>query len=578
MESCGCQYDGFYYNVSDICFIQSSLIGTFYQRCTIKNGLLGCFDAMSTCTVWGDPHYVSFDGALSHFQGTCSYIITESVRHRANETQFRVIGTNNHRGNNLICRYVNGDFVSTPISLNNGTVQVYQSGFFVVINTDFGLEVSYDTNHHVRISVPLNYRNSTCGLCGNFNNRPEDDFRTRQGEIVSSDVDFANSWRASGDDEPSCNVRCGGLDCSGCTAEQTELYSTTAHCGIIQSSSGPFAACHQQHPPQRFVESCVYDLCVGGGYQPFLCQAIEAYATQCQQNGVQVIFLIFSCQVYGTGCPPTCVNPNFTEDCPLPARESCVCNAGYVLSAGVCVPHAECGCSFEGRYYSSGETVILREDCGRRCSCSYGSMTCSSHACGPHESCKGCQCDDGFVLNGNQCVPPTSCGCYHQGRYRHGGEQFNDGEECQSLCTCNGTTGTVHCVPSSCGPQESCRVVEGVFGCHPKPHGTCYASGDPHYKTFDGMKYDFQGTCRYILAKDCNATGLRQFSVEAKNEPWNGQLVSVTAEVFVKVWGYEVRMSRNNRGMVEVRGIISKCLISAKLSIFPSADDISPQL
>uniref|UniRef100_A0A672IG12 VWFD domain-containing protein n=1 Tax=Salarias fasciatus TaxID=181472 RepID=A0A672IG12_SALFA len=114
----------------------------------------------------------------------------------------------------------------------------------------------------------------------------------------------------------------------------------------------------------------------------------------------------------------------------------------------------------------------------------------------------------------DRCVPPTSCGCYHQGRYRHGGEQFNDGEECQSLCTCNGTTGTVHCVPSSCGPQESCRVVEGVFGCHPKPHGTCYASGDPHYKTFDGMKYDFQGTCRYILAKDCNATGLRQFSVE----------------------------------------------------------------
>ncbi|MEQ2190274.1 hypothetical protein GOODEAATRI_034113, partial [Goodea atripinnis] len=165
----------------------------------------------------------------------------------------------------------------------------------------------------------------------------------------------------------------------------------------------------------------------------------------------------------------------------------------------------------------------------------------------------GCRCNDGFVLNGNQCVPPTSCGCYHEGRYRQAGEQFWDGDQCQSFCTCNGVTGVVQCSPNACGPQESCRIVQGEFGCHPNPRGTCSASGDPHYLTFDGKAFDFQGTCRYVLATVCNDTdGLHHFSVKAKNEPWFGLPVSITAEVFVDVLGYEVRMSRHNSGTVEV--------------------------
>ncbi|XP_044035416.1 IgGFc-binding protein [Siniperca chuatsi] len=893
---------------------------SFSQICRPTGFQFSCQTVQrGTCTISGDPHYYTFDGTVFHFQGTCTYVLSEQCG--GGLPYYRVEGKNEHRGSThvswtrLVKVYVyneiielvkghrgeakvNGNFVATPISLGNGTVQVYESGFSVIISTDFGLEVSYDAYHYVRISVPYSYQNATCGLCGNFNNDPRDDFRTRRGEVVSSDVVFANSWKASGDNEPGCGTRCGGLDCAACTEAQTDLYSSTAHCGILQSSSGPFAACHQRLPPQTFVESCVYDLCVGGGYQPILCQALNVYASQCQQNGIQLPswrrqgFCEIPCpanshfESQGTGCPATCVNPNSTYNCPLPAQESCICNSGYILSAGVCVPHAECGCSFEGRYYRSGETVILDENCGRHCSCNYGSMTCRPHGCGPLESCRvvegergcrpnsyatcwirgpgsyytfdgltyqypgacrltlakvmglsshphfvvtaekvprgqqgfarvlkfeaegtqisiemtgsskvqvngqlirlpfssasnriqiyhssihsiivrtsfgvtvqtvwphfvrvtapgiyngslgglcgnyngqphddfrtpngilvsssqvfgdswrngslaahcvesvnhnsttnynsseycgildsphgpfaqcwamvdpqqhvnvcveilrasrdpasalcellrdyalmcqqkgvalghwrnaagceqncplnshyelcgtscpsacpslsfpfacdtvcqdGCQCDDGFVLNGNQCVPPTDCGCYHQGRYRQGGEHFWDGEECQSLCSCNGTTGAVHCIPNSCGPQESCRVVGGEFGCHSKPDGTCSASGDPHYLTFDGKAYDFQGTCRYVLATLCNATdGLHQFSVEAKNEPWSGLPVSITAEVFVNVWGYRVRISRESSGMVEVNGITKNLPIllnGGRVSVYAS--------
>ncbi|XP_026018806.1 alpha-tectorin-like isoform X1 [Astatotilapia calliptera] len=893
---------------------------SFSQICQQTSFQFSCQTVQRrTCTISGDPHYYTFDNRVFHFQGTCTYVLSEQCN--SGLPYYRVEGKNEHRGSTQVSwtrlvkvhvyndtielvkgrrgqAKVNGNFASTPFSLSNGTVQVYESGFSVVVSTDFGLVVSYDTNHYVQISLTYTYQNTTCGLCGNFNNQPQDDFRTRQGQLVSSDVVFANSWRASGDDEPGCEAQCGGLACAGCTAQQTALYSNTDHCGILSSSSGPFAACHQQLPPQSFADSCLYDLCVGGGYRPILCQALSVYASQCQQNNIRLQswrrtgFCEIPCpanshfESEGTGCPATCLNPNSTHNCPLPVQESCICDSGYILSGGVCVPHAECGCSFEGRYYRSGQTVILDENCGRRCSCSYGSMTCHSHGCGPFESCRvedgergcrpnsyetcwirgpgsyqtfdgltyqypgacqltlakvmglsshpnftvtaekvprnqqgfsnvlkfeaegtqvsiemeingkvqvagqvirlpfsagsngiqifysnlrsviirtsfgvtvqtvwphfvrvtapgvysgslgglcgnyngrphddfrtpngvlvnssqdfgdswrvgslaahcvesrghdprtdfnssqycgilrspdgpfvpcwsvvdprqqvdvcveimrgsnnpastlcdvlrdyalmcqqkgvalgqwrnatgcaltcpsnshyelcgtscpsacpslsfpftcdsvcqeGCQCNSGFILNGDQCVPPTSCGCYHQGRYRESGEQFWDGEQCQSLCTCNGNTGNVHCTPNSCGPQESCRVVEGEFGCHPNPSGTCSASGDPHYFTFDRKAYDFQGTCRYVLVTLCNATDeLNQFSVEAKNEALNGLPVSVTAEVFVNVWGYHVHMSRYNRGMVEVNGITQNVPIllnGSRVSIFAS--------
>lgn len=182
---------------------------------------------------------------------------------------------------------VNGEFAATPFLLNNGTVYVYESGFNVIVSTAFGLEVSYDTNHYVKVSVPYNYKKATCGLCGTFNDDPDDDFQTPQGERVSADV-FADSWQVEGADEPGCGTGCEGLDCADCSKEQKALFSNADYCGILQSSSGPFAVCHQLLSPEVFVESCVYDLCLEGGHQRILCQALSVYVGRCQDNGIQI--------------------------------------------------------------------------------------------------------------------------------------------------------------------------------------------------------------------------------------------------------------------------------------------------
>lgn len=68
------------------------------QQCAVKDGKLGCHNHLATCTVIGDPHYFTFDGAVAHFQGTCSYEISRTC-HASPNFSFRVVAENRYHGN-----------------------------------------------------------------------------------------------------------------------------------------------------------------------------------------------------------------------------------------------------------------------------------------------------------------------------------------------------------------------------------------------------------------------------------------------------------------------------------------------
>ncbi len=70
--------------------------------------------------------------------------------------------------------------------------------------------------------------------------------------------------------------------------------------------------------------------------------------------------------------------------------------------------------------------------------------------------------------------------------------------------------------------------------------GLCYAQGDPHYRTFDGLYYDYQGDCTLILVENCvdDVDDDEYFRVLVDNWKWNtNSAVAITVEVIVEVYG-----------------------------------------
>lgn len=81
---------------------------------------------------------------------------------------------------------------------------------------------------------------------------------------------------------------------------------------------------------------------------------------------------------------------------------------------------------------------------------------------------------------------------------------------------------------------------------------TCSATGDPHYRTFDGKVYNFMGHCEYVLAKDTD----NKFIVLGENTAC-GDLsrrpqFTCTYSVTVKVKGLNIKIHRG--GLVHVSG------------------------
>ena len=63
------------------------------------------------------------------------------------------------------------------------------------------VEIRWAIPHRIYVTVSGKYSSRTKGLCGNFNDDPNDDRKSPSGKTMSSDLEFAQSWVQLDDDD-----------------------------------------------------------------------------------------------------------------------------------------------------------------------------------------------------------------------------------------------------------------------------------------------------------------------------------------------------------------------------------------
>lgn len=255
-----------------------------------------CIETAGTCTVFGDPHFKTFDGKFFSFQGSCKYLLASDCRDKtfsirltndarqtkrsswAKTVTLKMKGIRVNLGQKQRVK-VNGSRIALPYA-SGPITSIERLKESIMLKTDLGLSIEWDGNNYLQVTVPSSYKNRMCGLCGNYNGWTRDDLTSRDGVNHTEAWRFANSWKVGGPKacsrkqenmavEPSCKQR-----------------KSNAMCRPLRESE-VFGNCDSRVNPKNYHDACKMDVCdcpTGMCH----CDSFAAYARECQRLGVNL--------------------------------------------------------------------------------------------------------------------------------------------------------------------------------------------------------------------------------------------------------------------------------------------------
>ncbi|NXE56296.1 ZAN protein, partial [Casuarius casuarius] len=523
-SSCGCLDESWFTNYTCTerctCKANNSIICTPWEcgvreECSVQDGVLGCHsNGQATCQVAGDPHYFTFDGVMYTFVGTCTYTLVEVLNNNS-VIPITIRGKNEDRGKRgatylkevYIDVYdiritlqksqgilLNSERVYTPVENRLRGVSIGNVGSYIVVETDFGMVVKYDGDHHLEITLPYSYFSKVHGMCGNFNDRPEDDLTLPNGTLINV-IQFGNSWKVEEDSDAGCFSDSREDDLPPCTAENKPVIES--QCDVLNSDK--FKPCHNLVKPEPFIQICTYDMCQYDGMKSTLCDIVQVYVDTCRNEGITIKWR------NSTFCPLACSSHSHYTDCASPCPSTC----NDIFASSLCEKTE--GCT------------------------------------------EGCECDDNYVLSSGKCVPLSDCGCRDDdNNYYSAGETWIT-PHCAKRCQCQ-KNGVIGCQSYDCDSQETCVIKNGKYKCNPTGFGKCQVMGDPHYITFDGLVHHFQGKYTYILAQTIPSLPdtLTQFSIEGMNYPLLlSRHITYLKEILINVYNHTVRFRQKKQLLLD---------------------------
>ncbi|KAM4874055.1 kielin/chordin-like protein [Thomomys bottae] len=359
-----------------------------------------------------------------------------------------------------------------------------------------------------------------------------------------------------------CCPRCSGCEYKGQKYDPGESFQPGADpCDVCICESHPEGPpslhCHRRLCPS--LVGCPLSQILPPGPQ-HCCPSCAGALSNCTE-GLLGSELALPDPCYSCQCQDLtwlCIRRTCPElSCPLVERHT---------PPGSCCPVCkECVVEADGQRMTDGESWRDPNNPCRSCTCHRGHMECHL------EKCQALSCPHGWVKvhqAGSCCercqVPAQSC--LHQGRQVASGERWAV-DTCTS-CSC--VEGTVRCESQSC-PPFSCNQEEAPAlspgsccpHCLPRP-ASCMAFGDPHYRTFDGRLLHFQGSCSYVLAKDCHGG---DFSVQVTNDDRGRSGVAWTQEVTVLLGDVAVQLQQGRTVTVDGRPVALPFLLEPLLYV-----------